>query len=1604
MTNLQKMSARVRELAVAPMVLVSLLQAPLQAMGSQGNVGAQDRHVSMSQLSEDIGGDTAFHWNGGALVAPRHGIDPKGVLTIVAQRDIAKRSLCKNDVTLIGPSGPAKITTNCVSGGLMVFPAQPLLPGQNYTLLTKSSQSRFPQAVAFRTKNILAEQSATTPMGGLEEWQPDLSRSLLGWRYGGSDHAQYQVDMSADVQVGAVQTEATTANTFGSISGQLLRFNGEPLKNVKVSVGKQASVTDLNGVFELNGINAGVQALTVDGTGVVIDGGHYTKHILRVTINGGKATKLSQPIYLARVDPGTEVAIASPTDREVVLTHPNMPGLEVRIPKGVVLREQDGSLVTKVSLTPVPIDRAPYPVPTNFSIYFTLQPGGAYVDDAKGRAVQITYPNYQGIAANLPVDFWNYDTTSGWQRYGKGRVSSDGKTIVADAGAQASSSLGLRQLMTFGYGFSNAVPTAGPVLGGARDGEPVDMATGIFITSRTDIAINDVLPISVSRTYQQMDTQLHAFGVGWNIGYDMHLASSQSSRVNLVLPDGTLVPFCATGANYVANCSGAPGGYWYGATLSGVTDTTYVHALQWQIKTLDQTVYRFDGDAPNPLLNITDGNGNRVDIARGPGTNAVNGNITKVTSPNGRFIKFTYDATNKLIVQAIDNIGRVTNYVYDASSRLSKVYDSDQTTLDATKQVPIIYSYDGNGRLYTITDKRGNVVLTNVYNSATDARIKQQTMADNTTWGYAYSPTLQPTGVPVWTNLTNPRGIVTQYQFNAQGYPVKKIVAMNATSVKPQTYSYALDANNQVATITDPLGRVTNLGRDERGNITSVTRLANDPSKTISQWLSYDPSFNKLSSYTNELNQTTSVSYDDRGNLSSVSDPLNNYWGVVSNDQGLPQQILSPLGNSTSMSYRLADLASVTDPNGSSFSYGYDDVGRAISAYDPAGNLSSSYYDNLDRPTDIQDAAGNTTSLSYDNNGNLARVLLAGHTNPYKFGYDARNNNVSEIDPLGRSRFVGVYDGNKNLTQGKDGNSALTKYILDELDRIKEVDFADASSVKFGFDDANRLTSATDSLAGNTSVTWDVYDHPTSVVTPYGTVGYSFDSIGRVKQTTYPSGLAVAYTYDAANRLSTLKLSTDVNPLTIALDGEGKLSTLSYPNGAVRTNLYSKNRLASISYSGANIATPLSWLYSYDMVGRISAIDGTLSNYRAPTPLTATYDDANQITARNGLIITSDGNGSQLNDTGLSFQYNARGDLSTLTGSSGTATYMVNPFGLRDTKTVRVGTGASTTTTTTHYVYDLGGHLIAEVDASNKTQKEYIWAGDIPVMLRVYATAGVTSTAVTYNIYTDHLNTPRVVTDLSNHVVWTWNPDVYGNGQPTETGVSMNLRFPGQYYDAESGLHYNAARYYNPATGRYTQSDPIGLAGGINTYGYVSGDPLNYSDPEGLLAQGIVDFGAGMGDVLLLGQGQRLRDLLGVDGGVDQCSSEYSAGEWAGIAGSFATGLVGGVKAAGVKAAGMEFSHAIPARVFRPSSKSYSATLDAAFGWAEKTILNGNYVTPLRHYLHDPFRYPKGWRDFGEKLPSWLQQLDRIPNVFKGGAAGAAYGAAGSAMNGCTCK
>ena len=130
-----------------------------------------------------------------------------------------------------------------------------------------------------------------------------------------------------------------------------------------------------------------------------------------------------------------------------------------------------------------------------------------------------------------------------------------------------------------------------------------------------------------------------------------------------------------------------------------------------------------------------------------------------------------------------------------------------------------------------------------------------------------------------------------------------------------------------------------------------------------------------------------------------------------------------------------------------------------------------------------------------------------------------------------------------------------------------------------------------------------------------------------------------------------------------------------------------------------------------------------------------------------------------------------------------------------------------------------------------------MWLGNVPVAVFTPDPASSTNPPLVYYIHTDHIDTPRVVVDKNNAIRWRWTAEPFGTTaaetNPSGLGpLAFHLRFPGQYFDQESGLHYNWWRHYDPtAGGRYTQFDPIGLAGGINGYAYVGGNPLSWTDP-----------------------------------------------------------------------------------------------------------------------------------------------------------------------------
>jgi RHS repeat-associated protein len=159
----------------------------------------------------------------------------------------------------------------------------------------------------------------------------------------------------------------------------------------------------------------------------------------------------------------------------------------------------------------------------------------------------------------------------------------------------------------------------------------------------------------------------------------------------------------------------------------------------------------------------------------------------------------------------------------------------------------------------------------------------------------------------------------------------------------------------------------------------------------------------------------------------------------------------------------------------------------------------------------------------------------------------------------------------------------------------------------------------------------------------------------------------------------------------------------------------------------------------------------------------------------------------------------------------------------------------------------------------------------------------------TYRIISDHLGSPRLVVNIADGVtVQRIDYDEFGNITNDTNPGFQPFGFAGGIYDQHTGLVRFGARDYDPQTGRWTSKDPIRFAGGdTNLYGYTFNDPVNWIDSDGelpTLPQGFVDFSAGLGDALLLGFGDELRELAGIDGGVNDCSDAYQAGSWTSFA------------------------------------------------------------------------------------------------------------------------
>ncbi|HXO47771.1 MAG TPA: hypothetical protein VN897_10890, partial [Mycobacterium sp.] len=218
--------------------------------------------------------------------------------------------------------------------------------------------------------------------------------------------------------IGATPSPAEAAPGVTALRGQILSTDEKPLPGVIVRDRGVRTVTDRDGFFLLTRLKPGQSVLVVDGRsagpGGTTDYGYYE---VGVTAAEGVTTKLPFISYLPKIDHEHEVTLASPTTEEVVIGTPAVPGLELHIPKGAILTDPEGRPVTKVGLTPIPIDHTPFPIPPDrkMKVYFTIQPGGATIigDDGAWLGAQIWYPNYAHALPGARAAFSHYDPDRG---------------------------------------------------------------------------------------------------------------------------------------------------------------------------------------------------------------------------------------------------------------------------------------------------------------------------------------------------------------------------------------------------------------------------------------------------------------------------------------------------------------------------------------------------------------------------------------------------------------------------------------------------------------------------------------------------------------------------------------------------------------------------------------------------------------------------------------------------------------------------------------------------------------------------------------------------------------------------------------------------------------------------------------------------------------------------------------------------------------------------------------------------------------------------------------------------------------------------------------
>jgi RHS repeat-associated protein len=919
--------------------------------------------------------------------------------------------------------------------------------------------------------------------------------------------------------------------------------------------------------------------------------------------------------------------------------------------------------------------------------------------------------------------------------------------------------------------------------------------------------------------------------------------------------------------DYTYNESGAsmPVGTLSSATLNSPTDssgitTSYTYNHYNQKKTITDDLGNattLSYDVNRKLLTRVLPDGATTTFTYYPARDIVSGALVKnEIDPLGNSVTFKYNKVGNVISRE-DRNGNITAYSYDGLNRLEEEVDPFQNSVK--------FSYDGNGNVTQQIDRNGNVTMF-AYDAAN--RLVTKTDPEGNIFQYEYYADGKLKNEIYTVNSTL---VTTHYDYNALGHPETRTVGYGSGDTR--LFQYRYDALGRLVKTIYPKGNYETITYDNNGN-TRYTRSFDSSDVQLRQveYIYYADSRNLLQKKIVDNGKDDSgdgylYEYDALGRLLKETDPVGNHVDYEYDSVGNLVTLTDGAGNITQHFYNLAGKRVKTiDANSNNSFITYDNNGNPLKVTDREGNETTAFYDAMNRRIGVMDALWNTTTFDYNENGNLI-----GLTDPNNgstlYEYDGNNRQTKLTRPEGETTTF-EYDPVGNRTAVLDANGQKITYEHDQFGQLEATkhyavagDTNPVKTVNFGYDDNGNLASYNDAETSATYA-YDDLNRKTGETINYGSFSKNlvYDYPNNWEQTfTGPDNVTLTHKYDAAGRLNTITIpgQGDIaystykwnSPTNITLPGG---SSTDYTYDA----LWQVNAIAAVDPGSADIMTRNyvytnegnittkdtehgTYTYTYDELYRMTdAVNPTvtdetytydsLGNRLTSAAVTGNwaYNLNNELSSYGGTTLTYDNNGNITKKTiasvDTSYVYDETDRMEEVKDDNGVviAAYYYDPFGRRLWK--NTGSGM------TYYLYSDEG-LIGEYDSNGVEIKTYGYAIGSPWSSNpLFQKIGTDY----YWYYNDHQGTPQKITDTTGTVVWSATYDSFGKTTIGTETITNNLRFPGQYYDTETGLHYNWNRYYDPETGRYMRVDPV--SEGPNLYLYVQNNPLKYVDPKGL--------------------------------------------------------------------------------------------------------------------------------------------------------------------------